>query len=434
MVLPDEQGTSLCSRQFKRYTFDNVFRYDYVGVDLAKHGGVKVTYKDRLSRRGSYLDAEYAPAMETTDKEGRTRNTTTDDGILFVNRPPDLRRDAPRESFSDKHADKPTAAIKSLLKAWKPELEGKATASWEALQALHALSPIHSGQVPDMPHQPEGFSTEFKGSPMALKDILKGLQRLDRPLITWRIWDEAPPSTFPSTPLSSTSAGATCHASDPAAAVDARRDVRTVNRVLHGGFSAGEFNKVMTDVSNEEWLAEQENRLEVEHWAERDQGGGLYVVQLEHTEPDGEFCLGVGRDLGPGATSSSRLLRWFARSSKVHTWPGAVKFKPFNSEDNLDLESFLLHIDEDTKDGDVCPSSKPDCPYLNSGFMARLRLFAARDSSLLAPQAAVPARARQNPAEKRRATDSISGEDTPGGGSVGNSSVTGPQSRTICCC
>ena len=46
-----------------RYTFDNVYRYTYK-ESLWQHGGVKVTYKERLSYQAGENDAEWSPVVE----------------------------------------------------------------------------------------------------------------------------------------------------------------------------------------------------------------------------------------------------------------------------------------------------------------------------------------------------------------------------------
>ena len=45
-----------------RYTFDHVFRYTYTEA-LWQHGGVKVTYKDKLSYTAGHNDAEWSPVV-----------------------------------------------------------------------------------------------------------------------------------------------------------------------------------------------------------------------------------------------------------------------------------------------------------------------------------------------------------------------------------
>ena len=48
--------------KFARYSFDNVFCYKYV-ERLWQHGGVKLTYKERLSYTAGERDAEWSPVV-----------------------------------------------------------------------------------------------------------------------------------------------------------------------------------------------------------------------------------------------------------------------------------------------------------------------------------------------------------------------------------
>ena len=412
-MVPDEaDGTSLCSKQFKRYTFDNVFKYEYVGTAMAKHGGVKVVYKDRLSRTGTHFDAEWAPVEEKKDVNGRTVNATTEDGILFVMRPPDLRRDAPREAYSEKGRELPLQSCTTILKHWPGnELGVTGVSSWQAFKELHSTSQLHSGMLPTMPYKSKASPSldAFTGTPMELKPILQKMMRRPRPLITWDPFLDAPPPNFPLTPAADP---ATQPVHTPGENAE-RRDPRTVNTVTHGAYSTGAFNKITTDLNNEEWLERQDNRLDATHWVDRGEGGGLYMVLLKEEDADGEFRLGLGRDLGPGDQQGTRKLRWFQRCNKRHEWLSSVKFKLYGSEDDLEHESFLLQIDEDKKSGDVTPSSSKDGPYLDSKCMLRLRLFAGRDTSLQGPAAApTAARPKGRPTPKRARQQGDGGVDS----------------------
>ena len=95
------------ARDFKGYSFDLVFKYTYVGEALWQHGGVQVLYKDRLSYTGTAREAEWKPiqrAMRSRPSQVGTEevevNETVSSGVLFVQRPPDLRTEPPREDFS----------------------------------------------------------------------------------------------------------------------------------------------------------------------------------------------------------------------------------------------------------------------------------------------------------------------------------------------
>ena len=54
-----------------------VFRYEAKST-VPHHGGVKVTYKDRLSTKGIANEAEWLP-ISTIDKNGIMANVTTDE-------------------------------------------------------------------------------------------------------------------------------------------------------------------------------------------------------------------------------------------------------------------------------------------------------------------------------------------------------------------
>ena len=97
-----------------------VHRYQYKGESHASHGGVKVTYKDRLSRVGSAKNSEYAP-IETVSVPGPTSGSAqvmktqeTHEGVVFIPRPPDLRREPAREGWKE---EKVGGAAKACRKA-----------------------------------------------------------------------------------------------------------------------------------------------------------------------------------------------------------------------------------------------------------------------------------------------------------------------------
>ena len=112
-MVNEETGHNLFEKGMARYSFDNVFRYYYVGPELHEHGGVKVVYKDRLSRTATALDAEWAPLEEKMRPAPSHRpgpptkvNVTTEKGIVFVQHPPSLKKDAPLEAFAERVQNK----------------------------------------------------------------------------------------------------------------------------------------------------------------------------------------------------------------------------------------------------------------------------------------------------------------------------------------
>ena len=87
----DDSIGNVLSNQFGRFTFSYVFRYEYVGEVLAKHGGVKVTYKDRLSYKGDRANPEWSPVESY---EQRRSNAS---GVWPPARPAALARPASRQ-------------------------------------------------------------------------------------------------------------------------------------------------------------------------------------------------------------------------------------------------------------------------------------------------------------------------------------------------
>ena len=262
---------------------------------------------------------------------------------------------------------------------------------WAALSALHARAP-HSGALPDMPTSiaftspANGTSPgmelhrDFTGTPMLLKPILKRLIRLERPLITWDLFEDAPPKEFPLQPSGAPMEDG--NQTDAAADVSEKplRDPRVVNRVVHEGYKRGVFNRANADLNDEDWLDNAPDRIEDEHWTGKTKPGGLYVLRC--ATPDGEFFLGLGRDLG--AHEGERMVQWYGRASKAHRWGASVKFDQANWDvkEAQPHDSFLLAVDEDTGSGDVTNSSTKKAPFLNAAFMSRLRAFAGRHGLL----------------------------------------------------
>ena len=125
------------SSEFAGISFDNVFRYEYVGTSHWKHGGVKVTYKERLSTEASRYEAEWKPIRTVQSESGFRYNETTPEGVQFVERPPDLRQEPIREEFSEK-VDGAALCKKvvSVRQGTASELPGNSKAHWEALTTL----------------------------------------------------------------------------------------------------------------------------------------------------------------------------------------------------------------------------------------------------------------------------------------------------------
>ena len=77
------------------------------------HGGVLVRYKRRLSTKGTHRDAEWLPIKRTTrvvasacgEMEELICNETEEHGVVFMDHPPDLRAEPPREAFAQRQTE-----------------------------------------------------------------------------------------------------------------------------------------------------------------------------------------------------------------------------------------------------------------------------------------------------------------------------------------
>ena len=398
---------------FARYTFDNVFRYQYDRT-LPSHGCVHVTYKESLSWRGDSKNAEWKPWQDVNG-----RNDTEKAGVLFVRRPPDLRHPPAREAFSDKDKNDAADMCKSLLKrhgSGADPLPPSALSDWALLHKVFSGSP-HSGAVPDMPHeatissgeatpwlgQQETAAKEFEGSPMDFNAMLKELMRFDRPNITHDIFTEPPPSEFPKTWAGAPEApaGTSGVATDGAT----QRDARLHNSVIHAGYTQGDRSRAMRGLDDEEWLASTQPRLEVV-----DVEGGLYIVKLDIDEKDGELLVGLVRFVASTGEEDGQTLYkvvWYRRVAQdtKHMWGNTVSWRLYSEAGvtaDVELESFLLAVNDD----DQTASSSTDTPCLNDGFMRRLRLFCRREGLVQDPPQAAKPKAKPkaaNPAPNKRA-------------------------------
>lgn len=85
-------------------------RYEYLGARHAWHGGVKVTYKDHLSRVDTGSTAQWSPIDKITvpgptpGAATRDKEVTNDRGVRFIPHPPDLRKEPTRDAWEE---DKP---------------------------------------------------------------------------------------------------------------------------------------------------------------------------------------------------------------------------------------------------------------------------------------------------------------------------------------
>lgn len=402
--------SSLFCGEFARYSFDNVFKYEYKGASHWKHGGVHVVYKDRLSWKGTANDAEWAP-IERVTKPGITpgappvvQNVTTKDGVLFIPRPPDMRTEPEREEWNMETNQKQFAACRGILKHRREgELSTDDKRFWYLMQTIHDGT-AHSGAMKNLPHtfqvqgsdetedylgEDQSFSMCFNGSPAHLKPILKKLMRFDRPLITWDLFNEEAPSAF----SEGESDGSQYAAAAAQHGVDMNkdqqlRDPRVVNAVSHLGYLGKDLQRNLTEVNVETWLEDQPARVE------EAKAGELYIVRCD--AEDGEFKMALIL-LEKRATDQQMVGWWFARASRRHAWAKPCKFIKWPSEehwscDPIDMESLLIKVGKDDLTT-IGRTNKKTAPQLNALFVAKLKAFAVKHD-LYVPRASANTNAR----------------------------------------
>jgi ribosomal protein S18 acetylase RimI-like enzyme len=325
-------------------SFDNVFRYTYDESCWA-HGCVKVTFKDRLSRRATAREAEYAP-IRTIKTEDGERNVTTDDGVRFVLSPPDLlRTEPPREPFDE--ALQPASVIRGLVskRDGNPEeLNTEAKAHWAALAAIYGES-SRPGGLPDMPVEQDGH--KFHGSPQRLLPILKRLRRFPRPFLYWCPFTERPPAEWPDKlkVRAASSSPGTKWLDGDVSHVDGLRDPRVVNRVTGAHYPEAQAKQHAKELLQEEWVREFSSKVPVEHIRSKK----LYLIQLECAE--GGLRLGFAEAGNPAEDEQHEAL-WYVKVGSTGDWGQGPTFVPYkvNSRRQVDLiprQAFLMEVQDD---------------------------------------------------------------------------------------
>ena len=371
-----------------------VHRYQYKGESHAFHGGVKVTCKDRLSRVGSRLNSEYGP-IEKVSVPGPTpgsapvvKTQETHEGVVFVPRPPDLRREPAREEWREEKVGQAAKACRKALSVrHKSDLSTEACREWSVLGSFHDKY-TKASSVPNLPHTEEiqgGATTKeflkagesaqrtFDGTPQALLPLLKRMSfRFPRPLITWDIFSEEAPSSFPSFGRADQQPETT---GEEQSRSEEPRDPRKVNHVVHKGQTQGQWKRGQKEMEAEEKAAENSGVLDPEDLEE----GNLYIVKLD--KPDGEFSLGLVK-LGAVVDEDTRTVYWFARAGRCHSWPSRVKFERYMDggtwiSDDIPTSSFLLEVDFEDDLTDSSPPVRDTNPTLATTFVQQLQMFAA---------------------------------------------------------
>jgi hypothetical protein len=413
----------------QKISFDNVFRYLYVGDKACKdingaastvareHGGVQVTYKQHLSDTGSYLDDEWGPLVrvseETSAGDSVEANRTIPQGVVFVAHPPNLTSEPPREETDEKGRDLGRAAIKRVLQRKDLQDKPRERAFWQAMHHVHGeglandiptlpCSVAADGRdvdsakvVGDSDATPEGYHTfTFSGNPCPFLPQLQEMVRFPRPYITWDIWREAPPLTFPSHPRSDVQSGV-----QPESDVQGEADLRDPDQVNHvlGRNNRAEHSAASKRMATKDWL---QGATSEDH---RPAKNDLYMVHL--VPADGELQMGLvlvrtgkveDRVVDAKAGKKPALeVAWFQRVKKTQAWGDTPTFEPYpklskhqKKQKNvprtylwLEMESLLVPVQpSNLTKGSRADADRVVRPRLSSTLMGQLRALASARS------------------------------------------------------
>lgn len=265
------------------------------------------------------------------------------------------------------------------------------------------------------PQNAETFQFQFAGAPCPMLPLLKDMVRFERPFITWDIWKEPPPLTFPSVARPTAAASSSAHvppqagrAQDPPNAQPPLRDPAKVNKVRHLG-NASQFDADRKRLASEFWADSGGDDLDASPVeAVQPVKDGLFIV---HAPADGELQLGLVR-----ITSTSLQARddpdanetnvphveavWFQRagsSKKSFKWPETPTFKWWPKAKGKSVkkpQTFWIRADSllvRVKPTDLTDSTQKDemrlvQPRLRKTFMEKLKAM-AKQRQLLAEEA-----------------------------------------------
>ena len=173
---------------FSRMSSVMVYKYEY-NEELWEHGGVKVTFKERLSYQAPHgREAEWSPIVSQVRHENGPNgermqveaNVTDPKGVMYMRKPPDLRKEPPREALDPDKLLGIAAQCKRILTVRDDDLSPSSKAFWQGFGNF--LEPIHMAErVPQLPHTftcqheacAETFPFTLNGSPCPLIPILR---------------------------------------------------------------------------------------------------------------------------------------------------------------------------------------------------------------------------------------------------------------------
>jgi len=314
-----------------------------------------------------------------------------------VPKPPDLRKEPPREKWDEGVAKETAEHCRKIYSIrHKDDLSSASRREWLALSSLHTNC-WHSEMVPNLPIRWKEYgnadteeflapgdecSKTFDGTPRKLIPILKQLIRFDRPLITWDIFNEPAPPVFPNGESSAgAGASARARAGPPSTSqYEEARDPRTVNCVCHMEHSHAQQKKNMHEMDAENFAKTVDSRLAVKDLEDKK----LYIVRID--EADGELMLAVVQlqiVKAKKKVPARYVAWWFRRLSQSHKWPQEVKFERHTENDvketwisdDLEPDAILLPIPEAWLDAS-CLGKEDWNPILKPHATACLREFA----------------------------------------------------------
>jgi len=213
--------------------------------------------------------------------------------------------------------------------------------------------------------------------------------RLPRPLITWKIFDEPPPTSWPN-PLQ---AQGSARFAEAAAHVlernkrKPRREPAEANSTEHDLYPAGERIRADKDFLNQQWANEQSGQIQTLA------DGCFYIVKLEVGSKD-EPWMAMGL-VQVRREAEEQQFYWFCRSSQgQNPWPTPVTFKPWpgpgtkqgHTRADADVAMFQITPEWLPNVADACtdgaPGNASNCPLgtrgtltVNSEYRRRLELF-----------------------------------------------------------
>ena len=304
-------------------------------------------------------------------------NETTEEGVVFIPHPPSLMREPPIESYKNKHLDdlSPAAEIRQLLRKTDTGKTGtggedghsyftkEEAAEWLALLAVHEKGRLHSAALPFLPctqsvvHDvdsrkwfgPEDTSAyTFRGTPKLLLPMLKQMMRFPRPLITWNIFEEPPPASWPNPKQTQPSARFDFSAhSEPSKRQ--RRDPAEANSVEHDLYNSAERVRTDKELMNQRWAEDQPGHVTALR------NGSFYMVKLEEgTKEEPWMPMGLVQ-IRHDPANDQQLFYWYARSSRLTSlvWPSTVTFKPWpgsgvdQASDEADVQAAVCEVTTD---------------------------------------------------------------------------------------